>query len=121
MNKYLTLLKKNFAMELSSEMAYKANFFIKCLSLIIGDLVGPLVILLIYTTTSGIPGWSLYQFILFQGILTLVFGLGHALLIVMPFTVMEEVQEGTFDKILIKPFNPLLYLTFTSTDIEGFA
>lgn len=36
-------------------------------------------------------------------------------------SVVENVREGTFDKILTKPFNPLLYLTFSSIDIEGLA
>ena len=119
--KYLNLFKKTFALELSSEMAYKGNFFIKSLGLILADFIGPLVILLIYTNSSGIRGWGFEEFILFQGTFVLVTGLSHFLLLGLPFQVIENVREGTFDKILIKPFNPLIYLSFTSIDLEGLA
>ncbi|MBU2634525.1 MAG: ABC-2 family transporter protein [Nanoarchaeota archaeon] len=118
---YLTLFKKTFALELSSEMAYKWNFFIKSLGLIFADLIGPIIILLIYTYSSGIPGWKFEEFILFQGTFILVNGLAHTLLFGLPFQVIRSVQQGTFDKVLIKPFNPLLYLSFSSIDIEGIA
>lgn len=118
---YLRLFKKTFALELSSEMAYKTNFFIKSLALITADLIGPLVTLLIYSNSSGIPGWSFEEFLLFQGTFIFVIGLSHFLLILIPYHVIENVREGTFDKILIKPYNPLLYLSFTSVDLEGIA
>jgi ABC-2 type transport system permease protein len=121
MMKYLKLFKKTFALELSSELAYKANFIIKLLALVLADMVGPLVILLIYTTTSGIPGWTFEQFILFQGTFVFVIGFSHFMLFTMPYTVIENIREGTFDTILIKPFKPLLYLTFRSIDLEGLA
>ncbi len=119
--KYLRLWAKSFALELSSEMAYKWNFFIKMLALMMADVVGPLVIMFIYTNTPGIPGWSFEEFLLFQGTGILVFGLAHFLLILMPYKVIEMVKEGTFDKVLIKPFDPLLYMTFSSMDLEGIA
>tara|TARA_Y100000034_G_C6867391_1_gene395487 strand:- start:202 stop:990 length:789 start_codon:yes stop_codon:yes gene_type:complete len=121
MRKYLRLWKKTFALELSSDLAYKANFIIKALGLVIVDFIGPLIMLLIYTTSSGIPGWSFEEFILFHGTFVFVVGISHALLFVFPYQVIENVREGTFDKFLVKPFNPLLYLTFSSVDIEGFA
>jgi len=119
--KYLRLWSKTFALELSSEMAYKTNFIIKSLALMLADFVGPLIIILIYSSSSGIPGWSFEEFILFHGTFIFVTGLSHAFLIILPLQVIENVREGTFDKILVKPFNPLLYLTFSSIDLEGFA
>jgi len=118
---YLRLFRKTFALELSSEMAYKTNFFIKSFSLITADLIGPLVILLIYSSSFGVPGWSFEQFLLFQGTLIFVMGLSHFLIIMFPVQVIDSVREGTFDKTLIKPYNPLLYLSFTSVDLEGLA
>ena len=67
MNKYLSLWIKNLELELAGEMIYKMNFFIKTVALIFADIIGPLVTMLIYANTSGIPGWSFHEFILFQG------------------------------------------------------
>ena len=121
MNKYLKLWKRTFELELSSEMAYKTNFLIKSFALLIADLIGPIITMLIYSSSSGIPGWRFEEFILFQGTFILVTGISHAFILTFPVIVVENVREGTFDKILIKPFNPLLYLTFSSIDLEGVA
>ena len=121
MKKYLKLFKKTFELSLSSDLAYKTNFIIKSFALILSDFIGPMIIMLIYTSSSGIPGWKFEEFILLQGTFIFVNGLSHALLILIPVQVIENVREGSFDKILIKPFNPLLYLTFSSVDLEGFA
>lgn len=119
MKLHFKLWLKYWALELSAHLAYKANFVTKMLALIFMDLVGPLVILLIYTSTAGIPGWSLEEFILFQGTMTLVFGFAHSFIIMMPVRVLEDVREGHFDKHLLKPFNTLKYFLFSSPDIDG--
>lgn len=121
MKRHFKLFFKSWALDISSQMAYKANFVTKILSLMLMDIVGPLIILLIYTNTAGIPGWSFEEFILFQGTMTLVFGFGHAFIVMMPARVLEDVREGHFDKHLIKPFNTLTYFLFSSPDIDGFA
>lgn len=121
MKKYLKLWKNTFSLELSSDMAYKANFIIKSFALVVADLIGPLIIMLIYRSSSGVPGWSFEEFLLFQGTFIFVVGMSHSFFFLIPFQAIENIREGTFDKIMIKPFNPLLYLTFSSVDIEGFA
>jgi len=117
--RYLKLFTKSFALELSSELAYKLNFVIKSFSLVIADFISPLFAILIYNTTLGIPGWTLEQFILFQGTLILITGLTHFLLIRIPYKVIDEVKQGTFDKYLVKPYNTLLFFSFSSVSVEG--
>ena len=58
---------KNLALELQKEMIYKLNFFLKVVGLVLADIVAPLITLLIYRSTPGIPGWTFEEFILFQG------------------------------------------------------
>ena len=108
-------------MEISTDLAYKTNFIIRCFALVISDFIGPLIVLLIYNSSLGVPGWKFEEFILFQGTFIFVTGIAHTFIYHIPFNVIENVREGTFDKILTKPFNPLLYLTFSSIDLEGIA
>jgi ABC-2 type transport system permease protein len=108
-------------MALSGDMAYKMNFFIKCFAVALADMVGPLLTLLIYTTTLGIPGWTMHEFLLFQGTLLIVFGLGHTFTLVLPYDVIHNIREGEFDKYLVKPVNILLYLLAESFYMEGLA
>ncbi|MBW3015943.1 ABC-2 family transporter protein [Candidatus Woesearchaeota archaeon] len=119
MNRYLKVFFRAVGLELSKHMAYKANFFMKVFAVGLMDVVGPLVIMLIYSTTPGIPGWSFEQFILFQGTLTFIFGLGHMFMVMIPVNCIEQIRDGTFDKTITKPFKPLAYLTLTAIDIDG--
>lgn len=121
MNKYLRLWTRNFALELQSDMIYKMNFFIKLVSFVIADFITPLVTILIYTATPGIPGWSLEEFILFQGSFILLFALARVFYLHLPHHVIKAIRSGSFDKYLVKPFNPLMQLTLSSWNIEGFA
>ena len=113
------LWKRAISLEISRHMAYKANFFIKIFAVMLMDIVGPLVILLIYNTTPGIPGWTFEQFILFQGTLTLIFGIGHVFFVMIPIQCIHHIRNGTFDMFLTKPYKPLTYLTLTSPRIDG--
>ena len=121
MNKYLRLWTRTFALELQSDMIYKLNFFINVCAFAIADIVTPLVSVLIYTATPGIPGWSLEEFILFQGSFILMFALARVFYLYMPHQVISAIRNGSFDKYLVKPFNPLLQLTLSSWNIEGIA
>jgi ABC-2 type transport system permease protein len=119
MMKFLRLEKKTIGMSLASEMAYKTNFYIKAFAMVLADFVGPLLTLLIYSATLGIPGWTLDEFLLFQGTLILVFGLGHTFTMHFPYEVIHCIREGEFDKYLVKPYNTLLYLLAESFIIDG--
>lgn len=116
---YVRASKARLRMELASELAYRGNFFLKLVAVALLDLLSPLVALLIYETTSGIPGWSFAEFILFTGTFTLIAGLGRALFVGIPFEVIDSVRDGTFDKILLLPYKPLKYLSFTGFDLNG--
>ena len=119
--KFLRILQKTVGMSLAGEIAYKTNFFIKCFAIVLSDFVGPLLTLIIYSTTLGIPGWSLNEFLLFQGTLILVFGLGHTFTLHFPYEVIHSIREGEFDKYLVKPYNTLLYLLSESFILDGVA
>ncbi len=117
--KFLKLFVKSVGLDIAKEMTYKTNFLIKIVATSFGDIVGPLVTFFIYTNASGIPGWSLHEFILFQGVATLVLGLGKTFFLMMPYEVIEHVLNGEFDKILVKPYNTLLYMTSQSFMTES--
>ncbi|MBW3004937.1 ABC-2 family transporter protein [Candidatus Woesearchaeota archaeon] len=119
MMKFFRIEKKTVGMSLAGEMAYKTNFYIKAFAMVLADFVGPLLTLLIYSTTLGIPGWSLNEFLLFQGTLILVFGLGHTFTMHFPYEVIHCIREGEFDKYLVKPYNTMLYILSESFIIDG--
>ncbi len=119
--RYFRIFWKYVSLDLSSEFRYKLNIAMKFLSLIIMDFIGPLIALLIYANTLGIPGWTLYEFLLFQGTLTIVLGLGHAFAFRFAWEVMDMVRHGELDKIMVKPLKPLTNLMLGSFNFPGVA
>lgn len=117
--KFFKLEQKAAALDLSRELAYKGNFIMKCLAFAITDFIGPVLTLIIYSTTMGISGWSFHEFLLFQGSLIIVFGLGHLFVLALPYDTIRSIDRGEFDKYLTKPFHPLLYLITQSVLVEG--
>ena len=102
-------------------MSYKTAFFLVIVSLFLGDLIIPVVSTIIYQVSSGIPGWTLYEFILFQGTLIIVVGLWHTFFADLLGETIGSIEAGEFDKILLRPFNALAFMTSNSFDPEGLA
>lgn len=119
--KYLRLWKKTFALAVAEDFAYKWNFLIKAFALVLVDFLGPLVALLIYQSSAGIPGWSFEEFILFTGTVTLVLGIGHTGMYGMPWKIIDAIKNGEFDRFMVKPMNTLAYMSLDAWDLEGFA
>jgi ABC-2 type transport system permease protein len=119
--RFLRIWKKGAEVTVSGVMAYKTAFFILCFSLVLGDICIPVVSAIIYNVSAGIPGWSLYEFILFQGTLIIVMGIWQTLFADILEQVISANQEGSFDKILLKPFSALAFVTSNSFSAEGIA
>ena len=117
--KFLRLEAKAAALDLSRELAYKGNFLMKGVAFVITDFIGPILTLLIYSTTLGIPGWSMFEFLLLQGSLIIFAGLGHTFVLALPYDVIRSIDKGEFDKYLIRPYPPLLYLITQAVLVEG--
>src|SRR5690606_27676362 len=83
-------------------MAYRSHFFLSVLLLIIGDLVVPLITLLIYQSGASFPGWSLHEALLVQAIFVLGKGVAFPFFFGMVGTTLSLVREGTFDLLLLK-------------------
>jgi ABC-2 type transport system permease protein len=102
-------------------MAYKSAFFILLASIFLGDLIIPVVSTIIYSVSAGIPGWSIYEFIMFQGTLIIVIGLWHCLFAGFLGEIIHSIDQGTFEKILLKPFPSLALVTANNFDADGIA
>jgi len=117
--KYLLLWKNSLKLEISSEMAYKTSFFIRCIGVLLFGLMGPLIAILIYTTTTGIPGWTFWEFLFFQGTGVLVWGIGEFAMFSIVWRNMEMIRRGEYDRVLVRPYRPLLFSSFTAVDLDG--
>ncbi|VVB81484.1 ABC-2 family transporter protein [uncultured archaeon] len=117
--KYTKLITRCAGIWLMRDFAYKYDFFIKTLAVAVYDVLGPLIALFIYSATPGLPGWNFYQFLLFQGTLIIVFGLGRTFSASLAWWTLSAIYLGEFDQYLLKPYPTLLYLMALTVDHYG--
>lgn len=102
-------------------MTYRLDYLLTALSTIIGDIFTPVVTLIIYSITRGIPGWSYSEILLFQGVFILITEMNRFLFSRIPSTVAHNVREGTFDNFMLKPLPILTYVVIRSLDLDSLA
>ena len=117
--KYFKLFWRCMKIWMLRDFAYKGDFFIKALSTAFSDLLMPLTSIFIYTSSKGIPGWSLPQLLLFQGTLIMIFGLGRTVAYAFSWWVLDAINWGNFDQYLLKPYSALLYIMALTVDQYG--
>jgi ABC-2 type transport system permease protein len=106
---------------LAARMAYRGDFFVGITINVLGELLLPLLTVLIYRSGASFPGWSLYEAMMLQGIFMMSTGLSYALFFGMTGAVMNAVREGSFDLIMIRPAPAALLSVALSVNLENMA
>ncbi len=103
---------------LASRMAYRGDFIMSMLIMMIVELFGPLITLLIYHNGASFPGWQQHEVLLLQGVFLLSRGIAFPFYMGMVWNTISRVQEGTYDLLLIKPRSILQMSIITAFDSE---
>lgn len=120
MKKHLLIYKESMRVSIASAATYRANFILHSIITLLGNIVFPLVTLLIYGSGASFEGWSMYEVLLIQSIFTMSTGLSNMFFGGMVWNTMEHVREGTFETVLIKPVDCMFYLLATNFGIHSF-
>jgi len=106
--------------KMAEQMAYRSHFFLSILLLVAGDLLVPMVTLLVYRSGATFPGWSLHEALLIQGVFGIAKGIAFPIFFGMVGSTLTLVREGTFDLLLLKP-RPALFMTMLNgLELEDF-
>ncbi|NLA86448.1 MAG: multidrug ABC transporter permease [Clostridiales bacterium] len=89
--------------ELNSRMAYRFDFFTGLFVSLLGEMLLPVITLVIYSTGAAFPGWSYHEVLLIQSVFIMSTAVANTLFFGVVVLVMEHIREGTFDLYLIKP------------------
>ncbi|MEK3686374.1 ABC transporter permease [Paenibacillus sp. FSL R10-2736] len=119
MKRYLEVYKQCMYSAVQSAAAYRMNFIVSSLITLAGNILFPLVTLLIYRSGTSFPGWSLYEVLLIQSVFTMSSGLSSLVFGGVLWTTMSHVREGSFEVILLKPLNPLFFIVATTFSTES--
>lgn len=111
MTRYLQLLKLFWSTAIAAELEYRLNFLIASLSSL-GNLTGSLFgLFLFYRTGYTFQGWTWEEALVVLGIFTLLQGFSATFLAPNLNSIVEQVQQGTLDFVLLKPISSQFWLS----------
>ncbi len=118
--RYLNLLGIYYRSGLLAEMEYRANFITNlCMSVIWGIWVLASVTIFYYHRTT-LGGWTYDQVLLVIGLWEIFAGVQAAILTPNVRRMVEHIQEGTLDFVLLKPANSQFLATVTASSMLKF-
>ncbi|MBD1850352.1 ABC transporter permease [Leptolyngbya sp. FACHB-711] len=111
LKQYWRVLKLFWSTALEAELEYRVNFLIAALTSF-GSLAGSLFSLsLFYQTGYQFQGWSWEEALLVLGVFTILQGFSATLLAPNLNQIVDQVQKGTLDFVLLKPISSQFWLS----------
>jgi ABC-2 type transport system permease protein len=111
MKRYLKLLILFWSTAIAAELEYRLNFLIATLSSIV-NLVGSIFgLFLFYRTGYTFQGWTWQEAMIVLGLFTLLQGFSTAFLVPNLNSIVQQVERGTLDFILLKPISSQFWLS----------
>jgi ABC-2 type transport system permease protein len=112
---YSSYIKISF----STAAAYRADFFFISIMMMLRNLLIPLLTALIYMGGASIPGWTLEEALMIQSVFMLCTGICAPFFNNMIWITMQQIREGTYDMILLKPGSAAFLTAASAFDISN--
>jgi ABC-2 type transport system permease protein len=90
-----------------SQLQYPVSFGLHCAVAVLAPLVELAALLLVFTNTPSLAGWSRGEVVFLYAVTGVAFTLGDAL-VGCADTVSEKIRDGSFDAFLLRPVNSLV-------------
>ena len=120
LGRYGRVLRLFWSVAIAAELEYRINFLVALVSSL-GGLVGSLFgLFLFYRTDYSFPGWSWNEALLVLGVFTILQGTAATFLVPNLNKIVEFVQEGTLDFVLLKPISSQFWLSTRTLSPWGF-
>lgn len=104
---------------LSAASAYRANFALSSIIMLLSNIAFPFATLLIYGSGAAFPHWNFWEVLLLQGIYTVASGFSQVFFQGIFWETNFSIREGTFEKFLLKPVRPLFAVVLDSIRLEA--
>ena len=110
-HRYAATLRRFWISSLESESEYQLNLVLECLA-VVGNLAGSVFVLsLLFSGQSSLGGWSWDEALVVLGLYTLLDGFTSCLLQPNLSKIVNHVQQGTLDFVLLKPIDSQFWLS----------
>ena len=112
MTRYFRLLGLFAGTELQYSLAYRMNLFFEIVSMVVVAGTSVAAVLILFTYTQQMNGWTLGQMVVLLGVYYVVQGAEEFVMQPSFERFMEHVREGTLDFILLKPVSSQFMVSF---------
>lgn len=114
MRKYLRLLTIFWRYSILKEMEYRVNFLTNAFMSVFWLVWGVLGATIFFAHRDEIGGWTFYQVLVVLGMFSIFTGVMEAFFRPNIMAMIEQVRDGKFDFVLVKPVNAQFYSSFHS-------
>lgn len=115
--RYLKLLGIFYRFSLLKELEYRVNFITNAFMSIFWLAWGVIGATIFFEHRDAIGGWTFYQVLMVLGLFSFFTGIIEAFLRPNIVQVIEQVRDGTFDFVLVKPINAQFYSSLHSVTL----
>lgn len=117
--RYLLILKLFWGAAIAAEMEYRINFILAIITSI-GNLCGSIFgLFLFYRTGYTFHGWKWQEALIVLGIFTILQGFSAMFLVPNLNRIVDLVQQGTLDFVLLKPISSQFWLSARTISLWG--
>jgi ABC-2 type transport system permease protein len=110
MYRYLELYYAFLKQRLKILLEYRVNFLIGALSTLLSQAASVTVIWIVMMHVPHISGWSYNEILLIYGLITIAKGVNHMFADNLWTLGRHYILNGTFDRLMVRPVNPLFHL-----------
>lgn len=118
LRKFFGIYSQYIRIAFSAAAAYRPDFFLGLLIHLAGNMLLPLLTILIYANGAAFPGWSFHESLLIQSVFMLSMGVCAPFFGNMVWMTMDYVREGTYDLLMLKPGSPIFITVAGSFGFE---
>jgi ABC-2 type transport system permease protein len=120
MKRYLTVLQLFWTTAIAAELEYRLNFLIASLSSLVSVIGSIFSLFLFYRGGYTFAGWTWQEALIVLGIFTFLQGISATFLIPNLNRIVEQVEKGTLDFVLLKPISSQFWLSTRIISPWGF-
>lgn len=102
-----------------AELEYRVNFVLSALTATLGLAGGVFGVSLFYQNENAFAGWTFDEALVVLGVFTLLTGFSAAVLVPNLSKIVDHVEMGTLDFILLKPIDSQLHVSVRAFSIWG--
>lgn len=104
---------------MKSLMQSKIDFFMGFFSFFLNQIMGVAFLYLVFEKIPDLNGWSFYQLIFIYGYAQIPRGIDHFVTDYLWLFARKTIKEGSFDRYLLRPINPLFQVIVERCQPDG--